>query len=115
MGNVIFIGELFRKKLISEKIIFLCLSSLLNSVFNLAKDNTNPPIEDVEGLCKLLCIVGKDIDAAGGDPKKKMTMDSSFAKLKQVVANKHLSSRVRFMIQDVVEFRMRNWMPLVMR
>jgi hypothetical protein len=32
IGNVIFIGELYRKKLITHKIIHICLSTLLTSV-----------------------------------------------------------------------------------
>jgi len=59
LGNIRFIGELFKKRMLSGKIMHRCVMSLLNN-----GDITHPDEEDIEALVKLLTTVGKTLEAA---------------------------------------------------
>ena len=52
LGNIRFIGELFKLKMLTENIMHKCIVELLQ---------TNDE-ENLECLCKLLRTIGKDID-----------------------------------------------------
>lgn len=90
---------------------------------------------DLECLCQFLTAVGKHMDT----PKAKNLMDQYFHRLRRILSraydsngltsNKHenvstegkkfskpndnciLSSRVRFMIEDLIDLRENNWIP----
>lgn len=66
-----------------------------------------PREEDVECLCKLFIIVGRDLDALSTDSRKRM--QEYFRALTRIVSNKTLPARIRFLVQDVVEFRQAGW------
>ncbi|CAH2327978.1 eukaryotic translation initiation factor 4 gamma 1 isoform X1 [Pelobates cultripes] len=94
LGNIKFIGELFKLKLLSEATIKDCLIKLLNK-------NTE---ESMECICQLLTSVGKHLE--NGQPG----MDNYFNKLNIFIKNK-TSSRIRFLVQDVLDLRKNNWVP----
>lgn len=75
-----------------------CLSNLLEN-----KDE-----ERLECLCKLLTTVGKELEV-----NKKCDISPIFNTMKEIVDKKHgkISSRVRFMIQDVIDLRKNKWVP----
>ena len=100
LGNIIFIGELFKEKLLNEKIVHFCINRLLGDI-------NKPEPDDIEGLCKLLTTVGKLID----HPKAKFHMDEYFSRLKELSTNRALESRIRFMIRDIMDLRRSNWVP----
>eukprot|EP00050_Salpingoeca_kvevrii_P011525 m.16043 g.16043 ORF g.16043 m.16043 type:complete len:804 (-) comp3471_c0_seq1:1830-4241(-) len=100
LGNIRFIGELFKFGLLSEKIPHDCIRQLLSNV-------TNPVPDDVECLCKLLKTLGQKLD----HPKAKKHMDAYFARLERLKEGGSLPSRIRFMIEDLVELRKSNWVP----
>lgn len=52
MGNMQFVGHLYRKALITEKIVNLCIQQLLE----------NPIPEELECVCKLLRTVGANLE-----------------------------------------------------
>lgn len=52
LGNIKFIGELFKKSMLTERIMHTCIMKLLG-------ETTNPDEEDVEALCKLLSTIGR--------------------------------------------------------
>ena len=56
MGNIRFIGELFKLKMLTEAIMHNCIMSLFRS-----RDE-----ESFESLCKLLTTIGKDLDHVKG-------------------------------------------------
>ncbi|XP_052081892.1 eukaryotic translation initiation factor 4 gamma 1-like isoform X1 [Mytilus californianus] len=97
LGNIRFIGELFKLKMLTEPIMHECVFKLLNS-----KDE-----ESLECLCKLLRTIGKELDSEKAKPR----VDQYFQRMNKVVEEKKTSSRVRFMLQDVVELRHSNWVP----
>ncbi|XP_076817515.1 eukaryotic translation initiation factor 4 gamma 3-like isoform X2 [Clavelina lepadiformis] len=97
LGNIRFIGELFKLKMLTESIMHNCVMSLFKG-----RDD-----ESLESLCRLLATIGKDLDHAKGKPR----MDQYFQQIDKVIREKKTSSRVRFMLQDVVDLRKNNWVP----
>ncbi|KAI8618892.1 armadillo-type protein [Chytriomyces sp. MP71] len=98
LGNVTFIGELFKFDMITEKIMHMCLQQLLREV-------TNPEEEEVESICKLMTTIGGRLDHEKG----RATMDVYFARIKALSINIKLPSRIRFMLQDLLELRRNKW------
>eukprot|EP00941_MAST-03F_sp_MAST-3F-sp1_P002716 g2716.t1 len=97
LGNITFIGCLFKESLISEVVLHHCLNLLL-------KEISNPGEDDVECVCKLLTNVGKFL-------KSKPHIDSYFDRLEILARHKKMSSRTRFMVQDVIALRKNKWIP----
>lgn len=62
--------------------------------------------EKLECLCKLLTTIGEQVES-----EVKEQLESVFKKMQDIVDRKSnkISSRVRFMIQDVIELRRRKW------
>jgi translation initiation factor 4G len=106
MGNIKLIGELYKKRMIAEKILHACVTDLLGS------PSSEPPEENVEALCNLLVTVGKELDASPKLPKQMMEM--YFARLAALAdETSTLDSRVRFLCRDVIELRKADWVPRV--
>ncbi|GAA6041001.1 hypothetical protein JCM8097_000533 [Rhodosporidiobolus ruineniae] len=98
LGLVRFIGELYRLQMLTERIMHECIKKLL-------ANTENPEEEDVESLCRLLTTVGKGLD----NPKAKQHMDVYFLRMNTIANSPKVSSRVRFMILDVVDLRAAKW------
>ncbi|GAA5923473.1 hypothetical protein JCM1841_001528 [Sporobolomyces salmonicolor] len=98
LGLVRFIGELYRLQMLTERIMHECIKKLL-------ANTENPEEEDVESLCRLLTTVGKGLD----NPKAKQHMDIYFSRMNTIANSSKVSSRVRFMILDVVDLRTARW------
>lgn len=62
--------------------------------------------EKLECLCKLLTTIGEQVENEGNSQ-----LDAIFKKMQEIVDRKSnkISSRVRFMLQDVIELRKRKW------
>lgn len=97
LGNIRFIGELFKLKMLTESIMHNCVLKLLK-----AKDE-----ESLECLCRLLSTIGKELDIEKAKPR----MDQYFNQMNKITIEKKTSSRVRFMLQDVIELRQNKWVP----
>ena len=98
LGNIRFIGELFKKEMLTARIMHTCIMKLLN-------EKKNPDEEDVEALCKLMATIGRLIDR----PDAKSHMDAYFKRIQGLSVNKSISSRHRFMCQDIMEMRSKGW------
>ncbi|KAG0357060.1 hypothetical protein BG005_003980 [Podila minutissima] len=98
LGLIHFIGELFKLQMLTEKIMHECVKKLLANV----KD---PEEEETEGLCKLMTTVGLQLDR----PEAKAHMDVYFARMTELTKNLKLASRIRFMVQDVIDLRANKW------
>lgn len=97
LGNVKFIGELFRQEILNEKIMHDCVKRLLSS-----KDQ-----DTIECLCKLMATIGKQLDRK----EAKHYMDYYFEQM-QVMANESTVQRLKFMILDTLDLRKnRRWVP----
>ncbi|KAJ4919571.1 hypothetical protein JOQ06_012521 [Pogonophryne albipinna] len=97
MGNMKFIGELFKLKMLTEVIMH-------DSIVKLLKNHDE---ESLECLCRLLSTIGKDLDLE----KAKPCMDQYFNKMEKIIKDKKTSSRIRFVLQDVLDLRRSSWVP----
>ncbi|XP_063393726.1 eukaryotic translation initiation factor 4 gamma 3-like isoform X1 [Cydia fagiglandana] len=96
VGNVRFIGELYKLKMLTSKIMVYCMNYLIDKLEE----------EKLECLCKLLTTIGEQVESEVKD-----NIESVFKKMQDIVDRKSnkISSRVRFMIQDVIALRKRRW------
>uniref|UniRef100_A0A4W4G327 Eukaryotic translation initiation factor 4 gamma, 1a n=1 Tax=Electrophorus electricus TaxID=8005 RepID=A0A4W4G327_ELEEL len=97
LGNIKFIGELFKLKMLTEPIMHDCIVKLLK----------NHDEESLECLCRLLSTIGKDLDFEKAKPR----MDQYFNQMEKIIKERKTSSRIRFMLQDVLDLRRNNWVP----
>ncbi|XP_041425843.1 eukaryotic translation initiation factor 4 gamma 3 isoform X9 [Xenopus laevis] len=95
IGNIKFIGELFKLKMLTEAIMHDCVVKLLK----------NHDEESLECLCRLLTTIGKDLDFEKAKPR----MDQYFHQMVKIIKERKTSSRIRFMLQDVIDLRLNNW------
>uniref|UniRef100_A0ACD5USZ4 Uncharacterized protein n=1 Tax=Avena sativa TaxID=4498 RepID=A0ACD5USZ4_AVESA len=98
LGNIRLIGELYKKKMLTERIMHECIKKLLG-------EYQHPDEEDLEALCKLMSTIGEMIDHY----RAKVHMDFYFDIIQQLSANSKLSSRIRFMLEDVIDLRNNKW------
>ncbi|KAJ1334918.1 hypothetical protein BSLG_008072 [Batrachochytrium salamandrivorans] len=112
LGNTRFIGELYmtHNKIISSNVIRNCISNLIRP------DDNDPDEEELESLCKLMTTVGKALDAEEmavkalpNAPEK--FMDKCMGRMIQLTKKAGLSSRLEFMLMDVVDLRANGWVP----
>ncbi|XP_029473094.1 eukaryotic translation initiation factor 4 gamma 1 isoform X7 [Rhinatrema bivittatum] len=97
LGNIKFIGELFKLKMLTEAIMHDCVVKLLK----------NHDEESLECLCRLLSTIGKDLDFEKAKPR----MAQYFNQMEKIIKERKTSSRIRFMLQDVIDLRLTNWVP----
>ena len=133
LGNVRFIGELYKAGLLSYRIMNACVEELLSNV-------QNPEEEEIECLCRLLMTVGPKLErelqllrvnaiAASPSPSSSSSVTAKPTTTTAVGANgvgnafavyaakmralaqprSGLSSRIRFLLLDVIELRERGW------
>ncbi|XP_014211626.1 eukaryotic translation initiation factor 4 gamma 3 [Copidosoma floridanum] len=96
VGNIIFVGELFKQNMLTCKIMHQCIQHLL-----LQHDE-----ENLESLCKLLTTIGKALESKGND------LSGPFKQMQQIADSKGtVSSRIRFMLRDVIDLRINKWIP----
>ncbi|XP_038216813.1 eukaryotic translation initiation factor 4 gamma 1-like [Zerene cesonia] len=97
VGNVRFIGELYKLKMLTAKIMVFCMNHLIEKLEE----------EKLECLCKLLTTIGQQVES-----EVKEQLEAIFKMMQDIIADRKankISSRVRFMIQDVIELRRRKW------
>ncbi|XP_062850978.1 eukaryotic translation initiation factor 4 gamma 1-like [Trichomycterus rosablanca] len=96
--NMEFIAELFKREMLPK--------SFINSWIE-QKLVVNPSEENLECLCKLLTIAGKDLH----DVKDKYLMDLYFSAINKIIQQRKLSPRICSMLQGTVDRRQNNWEP----
>ncbi|KAL4089885.1 hypothetical protein QTP88_024825 [Uroleucon formosanum] len=97
VGNCRFIGELFKQKILTPNIMLYCIVNLV----------TKHVEEPLECLCNLLKTVGKELEQS-------YDLNDTFDKLKALTSREMKSkipSRIKFMIQDVIDLRRDKWIP----
>jgi translation initiation factor 4G len=116
LGNIKFIGQLFKKGLLKEKIMRYCIGSLLKleAIDDAAKypeyrDTGDMDLdeEDHEAACSMFATIGKTIDK----PHAKAFMHVCFSKMEKLSNDKSLNSRSRFMYKDLIDMRKNRWEP----
>ncbi|XP_008179446.1 eukaryotic translation initiation factor 4 gamma 3 isoform X2 [Acyrthosiphon pisum] len=97
VGNCRFIGELFKQKILTPNIMLYCIVHLV----------TKHVEEPLECLCNLLKTVGKELEQS-------YDLNDTFDKLKALTSRdmkSKIPSRIKFMIQDVIDLRRDKWIP----
>lgn len=100
-GTVRFIGELFKFNMLNPGVMMRCIQTLI-------AQRTD---DKLECACKLLQTVGQKLETTKQETKS--AMNGFFDTLQSIVNGKDskVCSRVRFMIQDVVELKRNKWVP----
>lgn len=99
LGNIRLIGELYKKRMLTERIMHECIKKLLGGDFETLDE------ENIEALCKLMSTIGEMIDHA----KAKEHMDAYFERMRSLSTNQLISSRVRFLLRDSIDLRKNRW------
>lgn len=116
LGNIKFIGQLYKKNLLKEKIMRFCIASLLNlqtkdvkSKLPVYYDSGNDDMdeEDHEAICNMFMTIGQTIDRLNTEGFMKVC----FAKIQKLSNAKTLPARSRFMYKDLLDLRSNNWVP----
>jgi hypothetical protein len=98
LGNVEFIGELFKRKMVGVEEVELSLNKLVTEC--------EEDMDKIQLLCKFLEGVGKVLEA-----QTKEMIDGCFQKIDGLLSNTGLSSRFRFMLMDLIDLRSNGWVP----
>eukprot|EP01063_Lacrimia_lanifica_P038744 TRINITY_DN830_c0_g1_i3.p1 TRINITY_DN830_c0_g1~~TRINITY_DN830_c0_g1_i3.p1 ORF type:complete len:808 (+),score=366.56 TRINITY_DN830_c0_g1_i3:92-2515(+) len=105
-NNIHFVGELFKRQLVTEKII---VDHVLEQL--LVKEIDKLDDQKTLKVVQLFKTVGRDLDEKGRDKQAtKLAMDRYFQVLKDVQLQKG-TNRVGFLLQEVIELRENNWVP----
>ncbi|XP_062257538.1 eukaryotic translation initiation factor 4 gamma 3-like [Platichthys flesus] len=95
VGNIKFIGELYKHKMLKEPAMHDCVINLL----------TNYDDDSLESLCSLLNTIGKEFDLMVA----KRIMDKYFHQMQTIVTEGKTSSRIQFMLKEIIDLRLHNW------
>ena len=97
-GNMEFVGELYKRKVLSEKIVIGILRKLVE---------TDPPDNtDIEAFSKLMTTAGAQFDTQ----KNSEAMQYIFgSKLPLLAVSDALTLRTRFMVRDLIDLRKDGW------
>lgn len=103
LGNIKFIAELYKLQLLRHRIMHSIIQRLL-----LSKEE-----EGLECLCQLLTTCGSQIEAEVEkiplEHRSGYKFDKYFDGIGRIINDKKCSSRVRFLLQDVVDLRNNKW------
>lgn len=86
VGLLKFIGEIFKQRIIAERVVHECIKKLLR--------NVESSEEEIESLCMLLATAGRVLDT----PKARNHMDIYFSRLQDLVNGGQVSGRIRCML-----------------
>lgn len=111
MGNIRFVGELFKMKLVPARVMYDCISEILltrDAEGEFTEWKAAPDDADIELLCHLLRTVGKMLDESNKSGCEGQ-MDNFFQRLLQLSTDKAISSRMRFALIELIELRLSKW------
>ncbi|XP_029557680.1 uncharacterized protein LOC115155016 isoform X3 [Salmo trutta] len=91
LGNIQFMCELYRLKMITEAIMHDTIVKLLK----------NHEEDSLECLCTLLSTIGKELDFEKARPR----MDQYCNQIEKIVKNRTISPRITCMLQNVLDLR----------
>lgn len=104
LGNIKFICELGKKRLLQEEILHECIRGLLS------KKKERPlqdQAQDLECLCQIMRTIGCLLDIQAS----KNLMNQYFDRIDMFSKKPDLPYRIRFMLRDVIDLRNNNWRP----
>ncbi|KAK4291305.1 hypothetical protein Pmani_035858 [Petrolisthes manimaculis] len=100
VGNIKFVGELYHQQMLTSPIMMRIIRKLLE------KDDE----ESLECLCKLLTTCGQTLEIQCRTQAKAMSNWNRHLKtLERIMNGKQTSSRLKFLMMDVLDLRRNNW------
>lgn len=103
LGHIRFVGELFKQRMLSSRIMHECVSILFGDI-------TAPDEESLECLCNLLSTIGQALEGNAREKAELNHINGYYATIKKLSGeSKLLCTRVRFMLQDLLELRANRW------
>ncbi|UKJ89542.2 hypothetical protein MACJ_002793 [Theileria orientalis] len=108
-GNMMFVGELFKQKLLAAKLLITCLDQVFmkREECILLYNDINMGNNHLEAMCTLLQTVGRSFDTS------RWKLISDFEKriqhLEELGKNEQISFRIRCLIKNVLDRRMERW------
>jgi translation initiation factor 4G len=104
-GNIKFIGELYKKRMLTESIMHGCLKTLLGNGSQGQSEESKSSEEDLENFCDLMSNIGGQLDAIDN---KKMSKDY-FEPMRVLAKSPNIIIRIRFAIEAVMKLRETGW------
>ncbi|CAI5747531.1 unnamed protein product [Peronospora destructor] len=103
LGHIRFVGELFKQRMLSSRIMHECVSILFGDI-------TAPDEESLECLCNLLSTIGQALEGNASEKIELNHINGYYVTIKKLSGeSKLLCTRVRFMLQDLLELRSNGW------
>lgn len=100
LGNVRFIGELYRRGCLLSSVVLTVIDTLLKR-----RDEVS-----LECLCILLTIIGRILEIQCREkPETKQELDKHFAEIEMIMNDHQTSALVRFLIRGVMNLRQKAW------
>ncbi|XP_031625532.1 eukaryotic translation initiation factor 4 gamma 3-like [Contarinia nasturtii] len=114
VSTVRFIGELYKLDMLTTNIMNVCIHALIREAAP-NQSNTSQANEKLECVCKLLTTVGGKLEQRSADNVQNLDLTVYMNQLKRIADNKirnfKTTTRIRFMIMDVIELRNNQWKP----
>ncbi|KAF1319728.1 Eukaryotic translation initiation factor, partial [Globisporangium splendens] len=103
LGHIRFVGELFKLRMIKSRIMHQCVANLFG-------DTENPDEESLECLTKLLTTIGQVFEMNVSGEAELAAIVQYYAVIEALSKDSaRLSTRIRFMLQDLLDLRKNNW------
>ncbi|XP_055937780.1 eukaryotic translation initiation factor 4 gamma 3-like isoform X2 [Argiope bruennichi] len=100
LGNMRFMGELYKFNMIQTSVILSCADILLKQ-----EDE-----DSLECFCWIIKTAGKELENCKDLPEEN-PVDKYFAQIQKIVDSRLTSTRIRFLLQDIIDLRESNWIP----
>eukprot|EP01064_Diplonema_japonicum_P015099 TRINITY_DN2286_c0_g1_i1.p1 TRINITY_DN2286_c0_g1~~TRINITY_DN2286_c0_g1_i1.p1 ORF type:complete len:757 (+),score=178.06 TRINITY_DN2286_c0_g1_i1:69-2273(+) len=111
LGNIQFVGELYRKQMLTDKVMHLIITEILYGTKELAPSDSSftPEAGDLEVLCRLLKTTGKELEGnAPKTPNYPQWIERYFERLEQLTA-KGYDMRTRMLVLNLCDARQEGW------
>eukprot|EP00903_Cladosiphon_okamuranus_P012976 g12110.t1 len=102
-GHMRFVGELYKVELLKERHVHAAIHDMFGNA-------DEPDEERLECMVKLLQTCGNKLDQTGS-PDTVKDMKRLFKRIGKVSDGRQVSSRIRFMLRDLIELRKNHWVP----
>ncbi|CEG47076.1 eukaryotic translation initiation [Plasmopara halstedii] len=103
LGHIRFVGELFKQRMLSSRIMHECISILFGDI-------AAPDEESLECLCNLLSTIGQTLEANAKEQAELEHISGYYTTIRKLSGqSKLLCTRVRFMLQDLLDLRKNRW------
>ncbi|KAK2198215.1 bifunctional Armadillo-type fold/MIF4G-like [Babesia duncani] len=108
-GNMMFVGELFKQRLLAGKLLIACLDQLFQKRAECLEATKDISMGDnyLEAMCTLLLTVGRCFDHSRWKHLK--DFEQRIQLLADLGQNEDICFRIRCLIQNVLDSRLDNW------